>query len=117
MKEIEDEGLARMKKALLITGCLALSLGLYTYHYFGVVLSEGIGRSLREGHVPFTESTDLSAKLALPGAITFLGCAIWLILGPSIRKNMGFDTARTARQIIRPFEFLTKAGLRENHRF
>jgi hypothetical protein len=77
-----------MKRVVFAILCLVAAVGLYAYHYVGLILSEGINRSLNIAHVPFAESTDLSAKLALPGAVIFLGGGLWLLLGPLIRKML-----------------------------
>jgi hypothetical protein len=65
---------------------LSIGLAMYGYHYVGSVLAQGIGNSLSAAHVPYTESRDLSAKLALPGALIFLALGLWLLLSPYLRK-------------------------------
>lgn len=77
-----------MKKIILSVICFAISLGLYGYYYIGKAINTSISQSLRDADIPFSESTTLMGKLAVPGAILFLVIGILLVAGRWLRAKL-----------------------------
>lgn len=74
------------KRAVIGVFCLAISVIIFCYYIWGMLLTEAVEGMFIATDMPFEESSNYLGYILPLASLLFLAIAFWLLLGPFLRK-------------------------------